>query len=123
MGMFGQIIKTNQQVTLHQIVQDDVHAVIASFPAPDIEGYIIGRSDKSSTYLPDIDLSQYEAKKRGVSRRHAVLVNYNNVVHVMDLDSMNGTFINGTRIIPYEPHALRNGDKLTVADFDMIISE
>lgn len=123
MCMFGQIIKTSQQMTLHQQAQDDGYQVIVSLPAPDIEGYIIGRSDKSSTYLPDIDLSPYEAKKRGVSRRHAVLLNYNNVVHVMDLDSMNGTFINGTRIIPYEPHALRNGDKLTVADFDMIISE
>ncbi len=123
MCMFGQIIKTNQRLTLHQITQDDTHQVIISLSAPDIEGYIIGRSDQSSTYIPDIDLSPYEAKKRGVSRRHAVLLNYNNVVHVMDLDSMNGTFINGTRVIPNEPHALRYGDKLTVADFDMIISE
>jgi pSer/pThr/pTyr-binding forkhead associated (FHA) protein len=123
--MRGQIIKVNQRITLELLasIDDEQGQLIATLPAPDIEGYIIGRSDSASTYIPDVDLSQYDAKKRGVSRRHAVLLNYNNVVHVMDLDSMNGTFINGTRIIPYEPQALRNGDKLAFADLNIIILE
>lgn len=121
--MLGQIIKVNQHMTLQQILSDAILQVIASLPTPDVEGYVIGRSDRASSYLPDIDLAPYQAKHLGVSRRHAVLINFNNVVHVMDLGSMNGTFINGTRIVPYEPHALRHGDKLTLADFHMIISE
>ena len=51
-----------------------------------------------------------------------MLVSYNDIVHVMDLGSMNGTFINGTRISAYEPHALRVGDRLGLADLNMVIS-
>ena len=87
-----------------------------------MEGYILGRSDLASSYLPDIDLSTFDAKQRGISRRHAVLVNYNDTVYVMDLGSMNGTFINGTRLISHEPHALRIGDRLGLADLNMIIA-
>lgn len=123
--MRGQIIKVNQRITLRLLVSidDEQGQPIVTLTAPDVEGYVIGRSDSASTYIPDIDLSHYDAKKRGVSRRHAVLLNYNNVVHVMDLGSMNGTFINGMRLIPYEPQALRNGDKLSFADLNMMILE
>ena len=106
------------------IATDDIPEAekVISLVAPDVEGYILGRSDTLSSYLPDIDFSKFDAKKRGISRRHAVLVSYNDIVHVMDLGSMNGTFINGTRLIAYEPHALRVGDRLGLGDLNMVIT-
>lgn len=122
--MLGQIIKTNQNFILQVVTTPDTETAekIISLSPPDVEGYILGRSDVASNYVPDVDLSEFDAKKRGISRRHAVLLNYNNVVHVMDLGSMNGTFINGTRLIPFEPHALRVGDRLGLADLNMIVA-
>lgn len=121
--MLGQILKTNQLIILKIVPIPDAETgeLVISLATPEIEGYILGRSDVASSYVPDVDFSQFDAKKRGISRRHAVFLNYNNVVHVMDLGSMNGTFINGTRLIPYEPHVLRIGDRLGIADLNMMI--
>ncbi|MCU0481213.1 MAG: FHA domain-containing protein [Anaerolineae bacterium] len=121
--MLGQILKTNQQIILKVVPTPDTEMseLVISLVTPDIEGYILGRSDVASNYIPDVDFSQFDAKKRGISRRHAVLLNYNDVVHVMDLGSMNGTFINGTRLIPFEPHVLRVGDRLGIADLNMMV--
>jgi hypothetical protein len=47
------------------------------------EGYILGRSDARSVYLPDIDLAPYRALDRGVSRRHCALVTYHGRLHVL----------------------------------------
>jgi pSer/pThr/pTyr-binding forkhead associated (FHA) protein len=122
--MLGKIVKTNESLVLKVKPNPEIlsEETVISVTAPDVEGYILGRSDAASSYLPDIDFSVFDAKQRGISRRHAVFVNYNDMVHVMDLGSMNGTFINGTRLISYEPHALRIGDRLGLADLNIIIA-
>src|SRR5262245_17222406 len=80
--------------------------------APAIERYIIGRSDVSSSYRPDIDLVGCNALEKGVSRRHAALVRYQGLIHILDLNSVNGTFLNGERLQPDVPYALNPGDDL-----------
>jgi pSer/pThr/pTyr-binding forkhead associated (FHA) protein len=90
---------------------------------PDSEGYIIGRSDAQSVYPPDIDLSPYQARDRGVSRRHAALVTYSGEVHILDLDSVNGTFVNNKRLLPESPFALRHGDRILLGDFELIYTQ
>lgn len=123
--MLGQMLKPNQVMVLRVLATADTQDAPMSeirLVVPNIEGYILGRSDIASTYKPDVDFSVFDGKTRGVSRRHAVLVKYNDVVHIIDLDSMNGTFINGTRLIPHEPHVLRVGDNLGIADLNMIIA-
>jgi serine/threonine protein kinase len=47
-----------------------------------------------------------------VSRRHAVVQVTAATVHVVDLGSTNGTFVNGERIEANHPHPLRTGDTL-----------
>ncbi|MDX1994234.1 MAG: FHA domain-containing protein [bacterium] len=91
-------------------------------PAPGVEGYILGRSDNSSSYTPDIDLAEHSAQERGVSRRHAVLVRHKGLVQIIDLDSVNGTFINGKRLTPQIPYNLNSGDKLSLANLDVFIT-
>ncbi len=80
--------------------------------APVAEGYILGRSDSNSQYIPDIDLAESDALNKGVSRRHAALIVFHGVIHVVDLNSVNGTFLNGERLPSNEPYVLSTDDQL-----------
>ncbi|MEM9188288.1 MAG: GGDEF domain-containing protein [Myxococcota bacterium] len=62
----------------------------------------VGRSQR-------VDLSIHD---EGASRRHARLYTHGDVTYVEDLDSKNGTFVNGRRI--KKPVPLRDGDKIQV---------
>jgi pSer/pThr/pTyr-binding forkhead associated (FHA) protein len=83
------------------------HPAIYQLEFPADEGYIIGRSDENSeAQMPDIDLASLRGRELGVSRRHAALVRYKSVPHLLDLQSVNGTFLNGRRIVPDTPYPL-----------------
>ncbi len=84
------------------------HEPICEIQTPGEEGYVIGRSDESSDYEPDIDLAKYNARALGVSRRHAALVRYHGIPHLIDLGSVNGTFLNGRRLVPEVPYPLES---------------
>lgn len=81
--------------------------------APGTEGYVIGRSDAKSSYIPDVDLAECDALEKGVSRRHAALVRFKeSTACLLDLDSSNGTFLNGDRLKPNQPYPLNDGDQI-----------
>ena len=68
---------------------------------------LLGRG-QSSDSVQAIDLSPYNAEKLGVSRRHAMVRTHEKNLIVRDLQSTNGTFINGYRLpigadYPLEP--------------------
>jgi len=86
------------------------------------DGYVIGRSDARSTFIPDVDLVIYSALERGVSRRHATFVRNQGSLYVIDLNSVNGTFINGNRLQADVPYPLHNGDSLKLGDLSLSIS-
>jgi len=59
----------------------------------------------------DLDLSFYDADGF-VSRNHArVAVNQRRYA-ITDLDSANGTFVNGEQLVPNVPRLLRDGDRI-----------
>ncbi len=86
------------------------------------EGCVIGRSDSKSSYTPDIDLAGCGALEKGVSRRHAVLVHFRDTVHLLDLDSSNGTFLNGERLKPNAPYALNYGDHIRLGTLNILLA-
>ncbi len=90
--------------------------------APAVEGYVLGRSDANNSYIPDIDLAEFDAHKNGVSRRHAVLVRYQDYVHVVDLHSVNGSFLNNERLDAEVPYPLSEGDHLRLGNLTLIIA-
>lgn len=90
--------------------------------APKEEGYIFGRTDGSSSYKPDIDLLDLGAQDLGVSRRHSVLLHHQGMIQVIDLESVNGTYLNGRRLSPHVPYVVKAGDKLTLANMEIIIT-
>ena len=71
---------------------------------------LIGRQDAESDTFPDIDLTPYRAVEKGVSRRHAKIVFDNDGLSIEDMGSVNGTFLNGERIVPYKAMTLSSGD-------------
>ncbi|MCU0514168.1 MAG: FHA domain-containing protein [Anaerolineae bacterium] len=71
---------------------------------------IIGRSE--GDVVATVDLEAYDARARGVSRHHARLDAEAQPPTLTDLDSYNGTFLNGTKLIPQQPYPLRTGDEI-----------
>lgn len=81
----------------------------------------LGRLDPSQDVFPEVDLTQDGGAARGVSRRHARIWRRAEAVVVEDLDSVNGTFINGKQLVPYLPEALHNGDQLQLGNLLMAV--
>jgi signal transduction histidine kinase/pSer/pThr/pTyr-binding forkhead associated (FHA) protein len=67
-----------------------------------------------------VDLTPYEAEKFGVSRHHAMLRPTITNLFVIDLDSTNGTWLNGRPIGVNTPYSLGNGDILTLGSLDFV---
>jgi predicted component of type VI protein secretion system len=76
---------------------------------------IIGRADDSHSDI-DINVGAYEAAQKGVSRRHAALEVVSKTLMVSDLNSTNGTFINGQRIPVGNRRVVRDGDELLLGN-------
>ncbi len=76
--------------------------------------FTLGRSTPGQSIVPDIDLTPYQAYEAGVSRLHANIRIKGSQITVMDLESANGTRINGKPIDPLAEHSLMHGDILTL---------
>lgn len=76
------------------------------------EHFTLGRAVEGQAVIPDVDLGRYEAYDEGVSRIHAEIRVAPEGVVVIDLDSINGTFINGTQLETQAPRRIDHGDIL-----------
>lgn len=72
---------------------------------------IFGRADGSDNQ-PDVDLTPYDAVKKGVSRHHAMLERSDDTLTLTDVGSSNGTYLNGQRLVAQQPRVLRDGDEV-----------
>jgi pSer/pThr/pTyr-binding forkhead associated (FHA) protein len=73
---------------------------------------VIGRLDASHAVFPDVDLSSEQGTEKGVSRRHARISRRDDQVFIEDLNSLNGTFLNSTRLVPDLPYPLKSSDQV-----------
>jgi hypothetical protein len=83
-------------------------------PLTDRKELTIGRISEGQTILPDIDLSAYKAYEKGVSRQHVSIKKTDQGFFVTDLGSVNGTQLNGKKILPGQLIQLVNGDILSL---------
>ena len=78
----------------------------ATFPLPEKET-TIGRESANTVWL----------NHASVSRRHCVIRGDNGDFQLLDLDSYNGTFVNG---IPAKEQALAHADRLRVGKVELL---
>ncbi len=81
----------------------------------------IGRLDATSATFPEIDLTEDQGLAKGVSRRHAKITRKGDSLFLEDLGSLNGTFLNGRRLTPYLPHALKDKDEIRMSKLSLTI--
>ena len=74
---------------------------------------IIGRT--FSTSLADVNLEPHDASKFGVSRRHARIMRQGDRWLIEDLNSLNGTFVNGKSVRAGRPVELKEGDLIRLS--------
>jgi pSer/pThr/pTyr-binding forkhead associated (FHA) protein len=69
--------------------------------------------------IPDIDLASFRAHDHGVSRIHAEIRLDVDGVRVVDLESANGTLVNGKRLNPQDPTRIRQGDIIQLGSLSL----
>nr|MBN1228350.1 FHA domain-containing protein [Anaerolineae bacterium] len=74
------------------------------------ESLVMGRLDSEGKTVTHLDLSPHNARELGVSRQHALLVPTAEGLYISDLDSTNGTWVNGRYLRPGERHNLLTDD-------------
>ena len=79
----------------------------------------LGRQAMTSTTRNHIDLDEYNAFEKGVSRLHAKIERKEGVFFIEDLGSSNGTFVNGRSLRPHEPARIANGDEIRLGEMRM----
>jgi pSer/pThr/pTyr-binding forkhead associated (FHA) protein len=68
----------------------------------------------------DIDLMTQESVEQiWCSRQHAVIIFEKGIIAIEDLNSLNGTWVNGARIHPKQPRQLRPGDVVQIGTVQM----
>ncbi|MBA3868222.1 MAG: FHA domain-containing protein [Anaerolineae bacterium] len=81
---------------------------------------ILGRAESNDPDI-DVNLASHEAAQKGVSRHHASLEKVSNNVMLTDLNSTNGTFLNGQRLLPNQRHLIRDSDEIKLGRLVMYI--
>jgi pSer/pThr/pTyr-binding forkhead associated (FHA) protein len=75
---------------------------------------LIGRYDPVTEMKPDVDLTEIDLK-RSVSRRHArILQTADGYVLIEEVGALNGTFVNGNKLVAGQSHPIEVGDSLGV---------
>ncbi len=80
---------------------------------------LVGRLDAAHGVFPELDLTADGGLEHGVSRRHARIYNREGACFVEDLDSTNGTFLNGERLTSYLPFKFQDGDVLSMGTMQL----
>lgn len=76
----------------------------------------LGRADALSGVSPDLDLEPYSGPLAGLSRHHARLTWHDEQSWLEDLNSVNWTYLNQQRLLPGQPQALKDGDRLRLGN-------
>jgi hypothetical protein len=68
-----------------------------------------------------VDLIPFGAFQMGVSRRHAQIRRTEHGYELIDLDSTNGTFMDGKRLISNQPYPLPNFSPLSLGRLNLLV--
>jgi pSer/pThr/pTyr-binding forkhead associated (FHA) protein len=80
---------------------------------------VIGRLAPTEKVQPDIDLRPFDADQKGVSRRHIKIIYKEAQFWVIDLASLNGTWLNDRPLKPVANYPLHDGDRLRLGRLEI----
>ncbi|HEY71300.1 MAG TPA: FHA domain-containing protein [Anaerolineae bacterium] len=80
--------------------------------------YTLGLALPDQAVVPDVDLSLFGAEQHGVSRIHTELRVKKNVFQAIDLESVNGTSLNGVHLKPLDPVRIQHGDRIQLGTLE-----
>lgn len=110
-------VSTISPLTL--IAQDDGREFMVN---PGNTTTLLGRSDHKARLVVDIDFTGPDGAEYGISRRHARMHFLNGHYMLEDLESLNGTYLNGRKLRPYLPEVLHNSDEVRLANLVLTVS-
>jgi pSer/pThr/pTyr-binding forkhead associated (FHA) protein len=105
-------------IVLHSV---NAHRQFALRPQLNSSGLRLGRVSPSSPV--EVDLNEIGAADLGVSRLHALMQydNNNKGIYITDLNSTNGTYVNGFKLPANARSRLRDGDELQLGHLKLTV--
>ena len=90
----------------------------------DLRGkFVIGRKSGNTAHVQEdlFDLSPMGGYGRGVSRRHAAIERTEKGYEVLDLGSVNGTWLNDQRLVPHRQYPLDSRSHVRVGSMRLFV--
>ena len=84
------------------------------------EEFVIGRKVGTTSDV-SLDLSPLGGYGLGISRRHAVIRRTERGYEVLDLGSVNGTWLNNERLVPHKSYPLTSGSHLRFGSMRLFV--
>jgi pSer/pThr/pTyr-binding forkhead associated (FHA) protein len=106
----GDLVLKHQEGSADYVIKNDA-----------LQEVVIGRLDRVTGFSPTVDLTDLGGKAKGVSRRHATISIRGDLLVITDHNSMNGTFLNGQRLVPEQARVLRDTDVLRIGRINLLI--
>jgi len=82
---------------------------------------VVGRNDPDGDTKADLDLSPFNAGAYGVSRQHVILIPTDEGPCIIDMNSTNGTWINGLYLEPGRRYRLRTNDRVELGSLKLLV--
>ncbi len=93
-----------------------------ALPLPQQREVLVGRDDPNFP-KPDVDLGPHGGGQAGVSRQHARFLHTPEGWLLEDLQSTNGTFLNGAPVLPGQPVQVSTGDIIRCGQLTLLFYE
>ena len=81
--------------------------------------FYLGRNIEDEELI--VDLIPFGAFQLGVSRRHAIIRETEDGYEIIDINSTNGTWLNGQRLVPNKAYPLPSGGKIHLGRAQLIV--
>ncbi len=82
---------------------------------------LVGRSDVTANFMPDLDLTPFGGQIAGVSRKHAHVIKRDDGLYIEDLGSTNGSSLNQIPIEADRLYPLRDGDEIELGRLRIVM--
>ncbi|GEM_PF-1171600 len=71
---------------------------------------VIGRKQSMRDSQVDVDLADFNGSEAGVSRYHAMMLALDSYIYLKDIDSLNGSLLNGKQLMASKEYIITEGD-------------